>query len=315
MRRPFLTLLAVLGALVLTCAPQESSTLSEAPESVPASDTAVAEPAVPPAPAFSPQATLTLRDGSTLAVTEFSLVGTPHDPSGMYFEGRSSDLISIPLLMGNERWREVDPASVAVLSLEPDPPNEYPDWFDATLQLASGETIKGRIPVGPSSAWHNARRYEFHGRSIALGVEGSFEMEFIQLRHAERVNGQTMKLTDAKGTEFTVKDVTFHEYWSAPLHQSRCAWTDGSIPVTVGNTEVEVRIQDIESMRFTHRDWEAPIANIRMRNGEEAKGTLDEQYGRAFGRAENGEIWFGYLERILSIEFASPPPDTPASSQ
>lgn len=312
------TLLSLPVLLVCCCV---SCTRGEAPGDK-AEVTAAREPSSASRdtkPSFSPEAEIVLRDGTRLMLSEVSLVAHCYDRFGTYAKVDRVTHIDLPLKMEDHWWREIPMREISEMTVAP-VTIAGSEWLAASILTRSGEKIEARIPENPDQTWYNARHFEVKSSVSPF----SPRIEISRLRRVEmrddtssRVVDPAAKdqpavswtLTDAGGTSWDVREITFAYYWSAPLVRKVCEWDDGTkdgdiLQFRAARATVPIRMKAIKRLDLTRWDFDPSSVHLTLLNGNEATGMFADNYAYLFGRAEDGRIWFAPLSHVSELDFA-----------
>lgn len=238
---------------------------------------------------FVPDATVVLSDGTNLELTAFAFYSEQYSPSGLFFE--SSRRIPLDLILRQgDYWKTVALPQIQEVSFTPDPKNA--DWLVTEVTLASGDKITGESPKKPSDTWMKGNRFEFHGKSRALDVEGDFNIDITDVKHIARDSSKpdTYVLTDTKGKSISVRNLRFELFWSAPTKMDEYSYEHGSLTVKVENTEVSLKLKDIAQLLFPETTGDK--IKIKLKNGDEAIVDVTARIDRVFGKTQSDQTWF-----------------------
>ncbi len=247
---------------------------------------------------FVPEATIVLLEGKTLEVSDFAFYSSHYKPKfgqkGFY----GSDIKGLIISVG-DYWEIIQFSQI--LKLEITKGKNFL-WRVADITFNSGETKTGEIPISPTYTWRQGDKFLLKGKAIILGTEGNFSLNLNGLKSLERSSEKPNRfiIMDNLGNTTTVSKLRIS--WSGhDLFTNVDSYkykSNSFIYFNVANTEVKLKIQDIDSMIF-----EKKLIKIKMKNGDEAEGKFP-RIERAYGKLSSGQIFFKYIfTTIHSIQF------------
>lgn len=251
---------------------------------------------VPKAASFSPDALVTLADGTAIEVASFAFYsGWRGFGGGMYVPTSGSEDWPLTIKVG-PIWRRLPLRDLKTMELSD--ANRF-DFYNMKMSLLDGTLIAGQHPVSGSVAWFEHGTFYLLGKSELLGRIGSFKCEFgniVRIERVETTGPDKFRVTHKGESEGVlvsseVTDPKMELIWEDVTPASVSSYTIGDdMPLQVQNTEVQVKPKEMDLI--------VPIPgqtykfSIKMKGGDRVTTMLPE---RIFGKLANGDILFTIL--------------------
>ena len=302
LKAPVTTVIAALALVVLSPCCRSRSAADRNGAGAPASpvqkagiETAPPVPApVPSPPAFSPNATVTLSDGTALDVADFSFYSETRGFGGGFYTPVSG-LEDWPLtVIDRHVWKRLSFERVQTVELSER--NDW-DWLTGRISLVDGTRVAGTLPRVGGVTWLGHGTFYLLGQSQALGRTGQFRCELPNVVRIERL-GQgggpiTVRVSykeqpDSPQLTADVTDPRLELSWDNDTPNDMDVYAiDNDMPVKVRNTEVQVKPKEIDSI--VPAPGQAGKFDIKLKNGEAVRTELP---ARVYGKLQNGDILF-----------------------
>lgn len=250
-----------------------------------------------PAPVFLPQASVTMADGKVYEVADFAFYSHHRDfEGGMYYPKSGSQKWFLYLKQG-PIWKTFDFAKVKLITLSK---SKSYNWLKINLVNLDGSKLQGLHPLySYTNNWHKHGHVYLLGNAKVLGRTGNFKCKIEEVFKFERVEEDMentppkFKITHNRKEQHqtTITDPEFKLIWERVRPTYLDVYTlKKEMPVTVNNTKIKIKPQEIESVTIPQR--RTSLFTVKMKKGETIKIKLPP---RIFGKLKNGDILFTYM--------------------
>jgi len=249
---------------------------------------------VPPAPVFTPNAVVTLADGSVMEVADFAFYSEHRSFEGGFYTPDSGEE-DWPLRVKIGPIWKLRPFS-KIKSIEFSR-NEDPDWLSVKVSFLDGTAIAGEHPAYGFVAWFAHGGFYLLGESEVLGRTGAFKCEWGKVTRVEKIapaggaeKFRVMHKDEPEGPPMTsdVTNPSLRLIWKNDTPSYVDTFTvEDDMPLQVQGTEIKIKPKEIDSVAPIPRRTDAFI--IKMKKGEVVKAGLPARY---LGKLANGDILF-----------------------
>jgi hypothetical protein len=248
-----------------------------------------------PAPVFQPQATITTADGKVYEVADFGFFSNHRSFSGGYYYPKSGTIKWPLYLKQGPTWKKIDFAKVKSMTFSK---SKSYKWLQIHVVFIDGNTLQGLHPFKAFGyLWVKQGSINLTGKSEVLGKTGPFKCTIGNIFSIDRLDpGEgpaKFKITHDKKEkkETIITEPQFKRIWKKTTPKYLDIYRlKSNMPITVNNTEIKIKPEEIESIIMPEKSSELPT--VKMKTGETVKFELPP---RVFGKLENGDILFTYL--------------------
>jgi len=249
-------------------------------------------------PSFTPEAIITLADGTVHPVADFAFYTYAEGSRGSYYTPSSGTEDWFLYVKQGPIWRTYNFPDVARIQLGKVEGDD--DWKAIEVTMQNGTSLTGKHPK-----WVWDKTWERHGAVYLLGEaetfgrKGAFECLVADISKIERTGNNPssakFRLTykasdnDAEAGIF-VSNPQFQLKWKndspTVLHDYHLA---DDMPVKANNTEIKIKPREIDSVSISVTPGGGPLFTVKMKDGNAAKIELPP---RLYGKLQNGDILF-----------------------
>jgi hypothetical protein len=252
-----------------------------------------------PEPVFQAQATITLADGNVYEVGDFAFYSNHRGFGGGFYQPSSGNKKWPFYFNQGALWKKIDFSRVKSLTFSK-MKGDYRQ-LNINMLLLDGTLLKGSHPLNAYNyLWTRYGTVYLAGNSKVLGRIGHFKCELKNVAGFQRVENEPAGapgappafkvIYDDKGkNEVTITEPHLRLIWtrSTPKYLTTFKLkTD--MPVTVNNTDIKIKPQEIESVTVPQKSSLA--FTVKMKQGETVK--IKKLPPRVFGKLENGDVIF-----------------------
>lgn len=248
-----------------------------------------------PVPVFQPQAVITMADGTVYEVADFAFYSNHRDfKVGVYSPDSGSKKWFLYLTQG-PIWKKFDVANVKSLTISK---SNRVGWLKIDLVQLDGTKLQGLHPFyAYNNLWYKHGVVYLMGKAEALGKTGNFKCQIAGVFSIDKLDAAEgppkFKIIHnwKKRIQTTITNPELKLIWEnvTPTYLDVYRLRT-NMPVTVNNTKVKIKPQEIESITVPQKS--SALFTVKMKKGDTVKLKLPP---RIFGRLKNGDIIFSNM--------------------